>query len=140
MDDKIYLDKFAQRGIKPTAIRILILKTMMRFQRAVSLLDIENALDTVDKSTIFRAITLFLAHHLIHAVDDGSGSLKYAVCSNDCSCEVDDLHTHFYCEKCHRTFCFKNVHVPVVDIPDGFSVRSVNYVLKGLCADCRGHE
>lgn len=77
---------------------------MMQHKEAFSLLDLENDLDTVDKSTIYRTITLFLTHHLIHAIDDGSGSLKYAVCSNDCNCEVDDLHTHFYCEKCHRTF------------------------------------
>ena len=86
----------------------------MQHKEAFSLLDLENELDTVDKSTIYRTITLFLAHHLIHGIDDGTGSLKYAVCSNDCNCEVDDLHTHFYCENCHRTFCMKSIHVPIV--------------------------
>ena len=42
-----------QRGIKPTAIRMLVLKAMMETEQAVSLLDLENKLDTVDKSTIF---------------------------------------------------------------------------------------
>lgn len=98
MNETIYLKKLEQREIKPTAIRLLILKTMMQHKEAFSLLDLENELDTVDKSTIYRTITLFLAHHLIHGIDDGTGSLKYAVCSNDCNCEVDDLHTHFYCE------------------------------------------
>lgn len=78
----------------------------------------------------------FLAHHLIHGIDDGTGSLKYAVCSNDCNCEVDDLHTHFYCENCHRTFCMKSIHVPIVTLPPGFTVQSINYVLKGLCSEC----
>ena len=102
MNETIYLKKLEQREIKPTAIRLLILKTMMQHKEAFSLLDLENELDTVDKSTIYRTITLFLAHHLIHGIDDGTGSLKYAVCSNDCNCEVDDLHTHFYCENCHQ--------------------------------------
>lgn len=97
MNETIYLKKLEQREIKPTAIRLLILKTMMQHKEAFSLLDLENELDTVDKSTIYRTITLFLAHHLVHGIDDGTGSLKYAVCSNDCNCEVDDLHTHFYC-------------------------------------------
>ena len=52
-----------QRGIKPTAIRMLVLKAMMETEQAVSLLDLENKLDTVDKSTIFRTITLFVSHH-----------------------------------------------------------------------------
>lgn len=135
-DETIYLKKLEQRGIKPTAMRLLILRTMMRHKEAFSLLGLENDLDTVDKSTIYRTITLFLARHLIHAIDDGSGSLKYAVCSNECNCEVDDLHTHFYCEKCRHTFCLESIHVPVVSLPLGFTVQSVNYVVKGLCAEC----
>ena len=128
--------KLERRDIKPTAMRVLILRTMMAIPRAVSLADLEEELDTVDKSTIFRAITLFHAHHLIHCIDDGSGALKYAVCSDDCDCSVSDLHSHFYCERCHRTFCFENIHVPVVNLPDGFTVLSVNYVLKGVCPAC----
>ena len=135
-DQQIYLEKLEKRDIKPTAMRLLILKAMMRLDRAVSLLDIENELVTVDKSTIFRTITLFLGHHLIHGVDDGTGSLKYAVCSNERNCSVDEQHTHFYCEHCHRTFCLKSIHVPVVQLPEGFSVQQINYVIKGLCAEC----
>ena len=130
------IEKLNRRGIKPTAMRVLILRTMMSIPSAVSLADLEEELDTVDKSTIFRAITLFHAHHLIHCIDDGSGALKYAVCSDDCDCSVSDLHSHFYCERCHRTFCFENIHVPVVNLPDGFTVSSVNYVLKGVCPAC----
>ena len=124
MEDKC-IEKLNRRGIKPTAMRVLILRTMMSIPSAVSLADLEEELDTVDKSTIFRAITLFHAHHLIHCIDDGSGALKYAVCSDDCDCSVSDLHSHFYCERCHRTFCFENIHVPVVNLPDGFTVSSV---------------
>ena len=50
MED-LCLKIFEQRGIKPTAIRMLVLKVMMETEQAVSLLDFENKLDTVDKST-----------------------------------------------------------------------------------------
>lgn len=136
METNEYLDKLAKRNIKPTAIRLLILKTMMQLERAVSLLDLENILDTVDKSTIFRTITLFLNHRLVHSIDDGSGSLKYAVCNNECTCAVNYLHSHFYCENCHKTFCLENTQIPVVELPEGFTLQSINYVLKGLCVDC----
>ena len=108
----------------------------MNAGRAVSQLDIETTLDTVDKSTISRTITLFLAHHLIHSIDDGSGSVKYAVCEDSCNCVLKDLHTHFYCEKCQRTFCLENTHIPQIELPGGFMLHSVNYVLKGTCAEC----
>lgn len=71
MDEKVYLEKLEKREIKPTAMRLLILKAMTRFTRAFSLLDLETELDTVDKSTIFRTINLFLDHHLVHVIDDG---------------------------------------------------------------------
>ena len=135
-NEETYLKLLAQRDIKPTAIRLLVLKELLTADRAFSLLDLEDRLVTVDKSTIFRTLTLFLGHHLIHAVDDGSGSLKYAACSRDCNCEMDDLHTHFYCTACHRTFCFKQIQVPQVTLPEGFTMQSINYVIKGLCSEC----
>lgn len=135
-EEKVYLKKLELRHIKPTAIRLLILRTMMGLNRAVSQSDLEEVLQTVDKSTIFRTITLFAEHHLLHTVDDGSGALKYAVCSDDCTCSVSDQHVHFYCEHCHRAFCFRQQAVPVVHAPEGFVLTGVNYVLKGLCPAC----
>ena len=113
---------------------------MTRGNEAVSLPDLERYLPNLDKSTISRTLSLFLLHRLIHAIDDGSGALKYAVCSDDCDCTVDDEHTHFFCTSCHRTFCLKHLHVPVVPLPDGFFLSSVNYVLKGLCPQCSEKE
>lgn len=133
------------RGIKPTAIRILVLREMMECHEAFSLQSLEERLDTVDKSTIYRCITLFLTHHLIHAIDDGSGSFKYAVCRHDCHCgeegeHLDDLHAHFYCERCHRTTCLSSIHVPVVALPGHFEIHDINYVLKGICPSCSSQQ
>ena len=54
MEERELLEKLQLREIKPTAMRLLILKTMLETEEAVSLLDLENRLDTVDRSTIFR--------------------------------------------------------------------------------------
>lgn len=135
-DEKFYIDKLSLREIRPTALRLLILRTMVEARMAVSLPDLVDLLVTVDKSTVSRTLTLFLSHHLIHSIDDGSGALKYAVCSDEYSCNVDDLHAHFYCVRCHRTLCLRGLSVPVAALPDGFLLESVNYVMKGVCADC----
>ncbi|MBQ8047269.1 MAG: transcriptional repressor [Prevotella sp.] len=135
-DEAFFTHKLEHRQIRPTATRLLILRQMMRGDEAVSLPELERYLPSVDKSTISRTLSLFLLHRLIHAVDDGSGALKYAVCADECDCSVADEHTHFYCVECHRTFCLKHLHVPVVPLPEGFELSSVNYVLKGLCPQC----
>lgn len=136
-DDSPLLDKLAVREIKPTAMRLLILRTMMKAGRALSLVDIVDLLETVDKSTVSRTLSLFLSHHLVHTIDDGSGALKYAICGDGSATEVDDLHVHFFCTQCRRTFCLRGLPVPLVHLPAGFSLSSVNYVMKGVCADCR---
>ncbi len=140
VDEDFYIHKLEHRGIKPTATRLLILRAMFRGDETVSLPQLERLLPTVDKSTISRTLSVFLMAKLIHAVDDGSGSLKYNVCADDCDCGVDDEHTHFYCVRCHRTFCLKRIHVPVVELPDGFRMDSINYVIKGLCPECAEKE
>ena len=85
-DESKYITRLEQHDVKPTAMRILLLRTMMAHDDAFSLQSLEDELDTVDKSTIYRTITLFLTHHLVHAIDDGTGMFKYAVCSPDCHC------------------------------------------------------
>lgn len=133
-----------QRNIKPTAVRLLVLNALKKAECALSLTDLEARLGTVDKSSIFRTLTLFLSHHLIHGIEDGSGQLKYALCPPQCHCgeaevcSLSDLHTHFRCQRCGKTFCLRGLPVPRVPLPDGFELTSANYVLVGYCPDCTG--
>ena len=117
-------------GVNLTAMRILIFKEICRIGGAFSLNDIEQGLETVDKSTIFRALTLFLEKGLLHEIDDGSACRKYCRSS----------HVHFTCIRCHRTLCLDEVKIPTLVIPEGFKVDEVNCVVKGVCPDCgTGH-
>lgn len=123
-------------GVKPTAVRLLVYKAMAGMHDTFSMADVEDALDSVDKSTVFRTLNIFTAHHLLHEIEDGSGSKKYCLCHNDHECSIDEMHCHFYCEKCHKTFCIDNELIPVVAAPAGFTVNHIDYLMKGLCADC----
>ena len=136
MDKKACEEKLLSHQVRPTANRELVLRLIAESDRAVSLSDIEAALETVDKSTIFRILNLFLEHHLLHAIEDGSGTMKYEVCSGADRCTISDMHIHFYCETCHRTFCFKHIHIPEICLPEGFAVNSINYMVKGVCPEC----
>ncbi|MDR1161995.1 MAG: transcriptional repressor [Tannerellaceae bacterium] len=131
-----YVERLSKRGIKPTSIRILTLKAILTRKAVFSLADLETELQTIDKSTIFRTLTLFQKQHLVHTIDDGSGSLKYSVCDEDCDCSIEQQHVHFYCRECKQTFCLRDTQVPTVGLPEGFSSDSINYVVKGLCRSC----
>lgn len=136
MANRDYEQWLTSHKIKPTAMRLVALKTMDGFDSAFSVADIEQTLETADRSTLFRIIALFMENHLLHSIDDGSGTVKYSLCREDNLCYTEHLHVHFACTSCHRTFCIRDVHVPIVGLPSGFVLQDVNYVLKGLCVDC----
>ena len=126
-----------RHGIRPTAVRMLVLEATERFEGTFSLADLEEATDGIDKSSIFRTLVLFTERHLLHVIEDGSGSAKYCVCRNDHACRLGELHCHFHCEACGKTFCLPGEHVPAVRYPAGFEAREINYLIKGLCPECR---
>lgn len=124
------------RGVKPTSTRLLVYRALAQKRHPMSLRELDDALDTVDRSTIFRTLTLLLAHHLVHVIEGGAGTALYEICEGHDHCSLDDQHAHFFCTSCQRTFCFHSLHVPQPAMPEGFTATSVNYLVKGLCPDC----
>ena len=144
MDSQQHLTHILEhRDIKPTAMRLLVLRAMLESDEAFSLLSLEQRLDTVDKSTIYRCITLFLTHHLLHAIFGGNPGKAALRLPDGCGGEVqehDESAVSFYCERCHRTYCLSRIHVPVVSLPGNFQVHNINYVLKGICSHCTSKD
>lgn len=141
MDNKslTYTDEqmLVNAGVRVTAVRLLVWRTIRHeLTDAFSITDLEALLPTVDRSTMFRTIHTLTEAELLHEIDDGSGMQKY------CVCHCDDLqhrrgHVHLTCTKCHRTFCLIDVEIPPVALPAGFDVQHTEYVVKGLCKDCK---
>ena len=132
-----YIDLLEARGVRPTATRLLVYQALAEHHRAFSLRELDDELDTVDRSTIFRTLTLLLSHRLVHAIEDGTGITKYEACEGHDHCSLDDQHIHFYCTRCQRTFCFHTIHIPTIEMPEGFTIQTINYLVKGICPDCR---
>ena len=129
-------DKLLERNIKPTAMRELVLRELLEQKVAVSLSDLESKFDKVDKVTIYRTLKTFEENKLIHSIDDGTGSVKYALCKESCQCLPEELHVHFLCTVCNQTYCLNEIPVPLIHLPVSFSLESVNMVIKGICANC----
>ncbi|MCM1320292.1 MAG: transcriptional repressor [Muribaculaceae bacterium] len=126
------------RGVKPTPNRILVLRELLKASTPMSLADIEQALDySVDKASIFRVLELFADKDVVHTIEDGSRSIKYEICHSQGQHSITDQHAHFYCERCHRTYCLEHLKIPAIILPEGFSPHSVNYLIKGNCPNCK---
>lgn len=137
MDSQDIIKKLETKGIRPTANRILILKALAKESNPLSLSNLEHLMVSMDKSSIFRTLTLFLEHDVVHAFEDGRGVLNYEPCEEDGACDHHDGHIHFYCESCQRSFCMEDIHIPSFELPAGFSPHSISFVIKGECPECR---
>lgn len=137
MNSQDMISRLESKSIRPTANRILVMKTLMGEQNPQSLSNLERKMVSMDKSSIFRTLTLFLEHDVVHAFEDGRGVLCYELCEEKGACDHHDGHIHFYCESCQRSFCMEDIHIPSFELPEGFYPHSISFVIKGECPDCR---
>lgn len=130
-------DILTRKEVKPTSNRILVMRELIKASHPVSLADLEISLGfSMDKASIFRVLELFSEKDIIHVIEDGSRSLKYELCHSGTHHTIADQHVHFYCERCKETYCFEDVSVPLVNIPEGFLPHTINYMIKGICPKC----
>ena len=93
-------NRLERQGIKPTAMRLLVLEYLLQQKAAVSLKEVEDAFEKADRITLYRTLKTFEEKGLVHHVEDGSGATKYALCEEGCQCAPEDLHVHFHCNSC----------------------------------------
>lgn len=124
-------------GIRPTPARMLILHALDSSVRPLSANDIESIIDTLDRSSITRALPLLLKARLVHQISDGSGSMKYELCRDEKNHrEHDDEHAHFHCRICGGTTCLEDIVVKLPALPRGYRGEALSYVISGICPAC----
>ena len=125
------------KGIKPTAMRLVVLDFLLAQTSALSLTDIELSMDRTDRVTLYRTIRTFEEHGIVHRIEDGSGITKFALCQPGCDTEGHhDLHVHFYCVKCKETHCLPKTLIPEIQLPKSYQLEGVELLAKGICKNC----
>ena len=72
MNDKQIEALLKAHGIRLTANRILIARTLSGLDNPASIKELEAKIQTIDKSNIFRTLSLFKQQHLVHQLEDGN--------------------------------------------------------------------
>ena len=125
------------KGIRPTAMRLMTYKRLAELNVAISLGDLEKDFKVSERSTLFRTMKAFEEKGIVHQIEDGTGVIKYALCEENCECEVgNDLHLHFHCNNCNETVCLTEHKIPHISLPDGYITEDINLVVKGICVKC----
>lgn len=125
-----------EHAIRPTAMRLLVLDYLSQQEKTVSLNDLEAAFHRSDRITLYRTLKTFEEKGLVHSVTDGSGSMKYGLCAEDCKTEHRDLHVHFHCSRCGETYCLPTSRIPELSLPPGYQAAEVSLTVKGTCPHC----
>lgn len=130
-------NKLNNKSIRPTAMRLLVLETLINQAAAISLSDLEKTFEKSDRITLYRTLKTFQEKGIVHSIDDGTGAPKYALCEDGCNCDIErDLHVHFHCKVCCETFCLPKYKIPEVNLPEKFQAEEANLVVKGVCSLC----
>jgi len=125
-------------GLRLTNSREEILNIFLGHKTALSQPEIEKELHSCDRVTIYRTLATYLEKGILHKVLDDVGAMKYALCAE--SCHSDHYHAHdhihFKCNVCGNTTCVEDIHVPTLQLPQGFKMSEMNILIQGTCPSC----
>lgn len=125
------------KQINPTAMRLLVLKFLLKQSTAISLSDLEKEVERSDRTTLYRTLKTFEEKGMIHDINDGTEAVKYALCEAACKDGVHhDLHLHFYCTNCKELFCLPKTQIPGIFLPDKFQLQELSMVARGISNNC----
>jgi Fur family ferric uptake transcriptional regulator len=129
----------AEKGLKSTRQRALIVETFFQAGGHVSVEDVWSRVRKVDQrvsvATVYRTMKLLAESGLAHARNFGDGQTRYEAAVGR------EHHDHLICTSCGKIIEFENDRIEAlqehVAKRHGFKVTSHKMELYGLCRDCQ---
>jgi Fur family transcriptional regulator, ferric uptake regulator len=130
-------DLLRRSHLSVTDSRKKILSLFLQSPDALSHGDIEKkAGEKFDRVTVYRTLQAFVEKGIIHTIPTPDNSVLYALCKGCGEGHHHDDHVHFVCDNCGTTICLDDVVSPRIDLPKGYTARSVQVVINGVCKNC----
>lgn len=128
----------SESKLQKTPCRVDVLETLQHAGVALSEADIKNQLHyDYDRATLFRTLRTFLDNNLIHQVLVNKNEVKYALNRPEILGQNQSGHAHFHCDQCGGVFCLGSVSRALLNLPEGFQIKSFEVMFNGLCSQCR---
>ncbi len=131
-------DILKKAGLRVTPFREKVLKVFQSNPHAaVRNHDLEKQIGQHDRITLYRTLRSFEEKHIIHKVSDSSNDIKYALCHQDCEIHRGSVnHPHFLCTNCEQTYCLESLGELSINLPENYTLNSIQVALSGICAQC----
>lgn len=122
-------------GLRITDCRMDVLGLFSGQDHALNIKSLEESLGTYDKATLYRTLSTFTEHGILHKIPDDQGVPTYGICHGTCDATGHHhQHLHFKCTQCDQVECI-DYPVPSVLLP-GYQVEEVNVIATGICKNC----
>lgn len=130
-------EKILQKaGLKRTPGRIAIIKLLMSARQPLSQQEIARSLKNVSMNgvSIYRSLDAFLKEGIVHRVDSGDRTWRFAICGYESS---GHCHPHFICNLCGKIECLVDYNLPELgEIQPGYVVEEQEVYIRGRCKIC----
>lgn len=133
------IDKIlAQKAVRITPMRQLILEYFVAENAVLGLSELEEIFPKSDRITMYRTLKTLEDKGILHSIKGEGEEAKYALCAEHCTpIRHLDQHPHFQCEQCKQVTCINSQLIPLMELPDGYVQKEVTMMIKGICPDCQ---
>ncbi|MFZ6648734.1 Fur family transcriptional regulator [Undibacterium sp. TJN25] len=146
-------------SVRATEARINVLAVLLDNRCALSHQEVQDALQSMDRVTLYRALDCLTDAGLTHKIAGDDRVYRYSTGGEHgdhqhASGTIQHQHGHFKCTRCTRVFCLDDEHSEQDADPAppslkqqlqatlratssrGFQSHDIELTIKGWCADC----
>jgi Fur family ferric uptake transcriptional regulator len=128
-------DILISHNLKRTGCREGIIEVVLNSAQALSENEIRERLSgDYDRTTFYRSFKTLEEQNILHKIVVDNKLVKFAL---DNSITHKREHAHFYCKECHSVKCMESVPVSRYQLPDGYSFKEADVLIKGTCDNCQ---
>lgn len=123
-------------NLRRTSPRLAILHALLEAQSPLTQDQIAEQLgsDAPNKTTIYRTLMYLVEKDLVHKAYVEERTWHYELAHH---CGKHQCHPHFTCSQCQQTECLTDVHAPLVELPEGYTMQRQQIRIEGICQNCK---
>ncbi|HOK95354.1 MAG TPA: transcriptional repressor [Anaerohalosphaeraceae bacterium] len=130
------IDLLRSSNLRRTEPRIAILVAMLKADAPLTQEQIAEHIggQPPNKTTIYRTLMNLVQKNLVHRVFVEERTWHFELAHH---CSLHQCHPHFTCRRCLQTQCLTDVAVPLLQLPEGYTIHRQQIRIEGICSACR---
>ena len=122
-----------------TNIRTEILDILKDSKLALSMNEIKSRLKSnYNRVTLYRNLKVLTKKGILHQIYIDHEDSKYVLPVSPIESKAGKQeHLHFKCLNCNEVKCLTDQHPEPVVLPEGYEKIEVNFVVYGICKECK---